>query len=477
MRIELFNKQSFIEVVDATAMGNKGDNAGDLAVVDGARVSFGRRASEFTPEANEKLAKNLWDASDLSPYAKLVLQMRVRVPVHVALWWFLFPHAEYNEISGRYSKTLADDDRLFIPQDFSNDLTFQLQMEWMAGTEMYKRLYDWKKFDQGEKQVAKEMARASLLYSFSTEFIFTINLRKLIHFMMHFAHHPYFSGEINNAFLNIIKSYCPVFGTKLEQDWPYLVGEKGSWPEAKDISFATQEIGVLGDRHSAIKLQHVVGSDSALAELVRNSRGYRGNDYDVLKLLIQGSRKDDLPEELAHIRMDFWLKCPVYVLRQLYRHKRATWAGLKTYPNEFFIPQTWRAQKKDTRYSFDPFNDGENAMLSQMFEDYVKTQHNHYQLLLHNGVPDEQAERFLPYCFYVSILRMGDGIDLFNFFNMRCDTHAQEESRRYAMEALKHFAHYFPITFLVWYEEYWTGAGNKHNPLVDAMYKKVRQST
>jgi len=114
-RIDLFNGQGYIELVDYAAMGNKGDNLGDWAVVDGARVSFGRRASEFPFEKNRELAEYLWDASDASPFYQFVMQFRVRMPVHIALYWLLFPYAAYNEISGRYTKVVADMDRGLSP--------------------------------------------------------------------------------------------------------------------------------------------------------------------------------------------------------------------------------------------------------------------------------------------------------------------------------------------------------------------------
>lgn len=473
MRIDLFNGQSYIEIVDVLAMGNTGKHAGDLATVDGARVSFGRKASEFSFEKNQELAQYLWSAHDASPFTQCMFQMRVRMPIHIALWWFLFPHAEYNEISGRYTKSIANVENCFVPPDAHPDIATLLQQDYIQSQEMYSSLYDGKKFEAGERQVAKELARASLLYTFSTEFIFTISLRKLAHFLMQFANHPLFT-EVNQAFLQIMQEYAPIFAEAFIPFWQSIASKKSHWPTAQEASFTPTESTVLEDNIGALKITKVTGSDGEIADTLRTTQQLRGDDYSVITHALRGCDRDDLPIELAEIGMHMAIRCPVYIFRQMYRHKRAAWYGLRTLPDRFYIPKIWRAQTKGSRYVFDEFTPEENTDITQRFTSYIHERALRSIDLIQKGVPAVHTERFLPYCFYVSVLRASDGIELFNYLNMRCDWHAQEENRRYAMRVAQSFAFHFPLLFLAWYENYWMGKDNPKNIEIENLYKQIK---
>ncbi|MCH8741732.1 FAD-dependent thymidylate synthase [Patescibacteria group bacterium] len=468
-RIDLFNGQSFIELVDFAAMGNKGEHLGDWAVVDGARVSFGRESSEFSFEKNRELAGYLWDASDASPFDQFIMQFRVRIPIHIALEWFLFPHASYNEISGRYTKAISETERCFVPPDFSVDLAELLRSDFEQGQQMYKRFYSPRKFEAGEKQVAKELARAVLLFTFSTEFIFTISLRKLAHFMMFFGANSVFQ-PINEVFLNFIQNHAPIFSEIFEPQWSAVTKEKSLKKEASEIPFADDETGILDDEFSALKLMKARGSDEELAHTLRFSRGCSGGNAEVIKSVLRGCKKDDLPPELSEIGLSLAIRCPVYIFRQMYRHKRAMWYGLQIIPDHFYIPQQWRAQTKGSRYVFEPFGEKENTELTEVFSEYIEERRDRCAELLLDGVSIEQTERFTPYCFYIQVLRNSDGIELFNFLNLRCDWHAQLEHQRYALRVAEIFAERFPLTFISWYEEYWSGQNEK----VDELYQRTK---
>jgi thymidylate synthase (FAD) len=84
----------YVELIDF--MGNAD------AVVDAARVSFGRRASTETPEKNARLLRYLREHHHDSPFEMVAYKFRVRAPVVV--WWHWVRHrvASYNFISGRY---------------------------------------------------------------------------------------------------------------------------------------------------------------------------------------------------------------------------------------------------------------------------------------------------------------------------------------------------------------------------------------
>lgn len=84
----------YVELVD-----HMGD---DDAPVDAARVSFDKRASQYTAEQNDKLTTYLLEHKHGTPFEMVVFKFRVRAPVVV--WWQFVRHriASYNFVSGRY---------------------------------------------------------------------------------------------------------------------------------------------------------------------------------------------------------------------------------------------------------------------------------------------------------------------------------------------------------------------------------------
>ena len=85
----------YVELIDF--MGDDVD-----ATVDAARVSFDRKASEFSREANLKLMDYLDEHGHTSPLEMTEFKFRIKAPVIV--WWQFVRHrvASYNFKSGRY---------------------------------------------------------------------------------------------------------------------------------------------------------------------------------------------------------------------------------------------------------------------------------------------------------------------------------------------------------------------------------------
>lgn len=95
-----FNVSSFTPSCDVVLIDYMGN---DDAVVNAARVSFFKQASEFTPEANAKLIGYLARHGHWSPFAHVSLKFRVRAPIFVARQ--LAKHQvglAWNEVSRRY---------------------------------------------------------------------------------------------------------------------------------------------------------------------------------------------------------------------------------------------------------------------------------------------------------------------------------------------------------------------------------------
>jgi len=173
--------------------------------------------------------------------------------------------------------------------------------------------------------------------------------------------------------------------------------------------------------------------------------------------------------------MLFVIRCPIHVYRQIYRHQRASHFGFQFIYDKFYIPRKWRIQT-DQRYVFEEFNDGENNYYTTLYTQWVENRLDRFRQLTSQGIDYFKAKLFLNYGFYVQTFRKSDGIELFNFLNLRCDYHSQWETRQFALKIAEIFAQHFPLTFRVWYEEYWNKRGDERNKVVDDIYKKTCQA-
>lgn len=451
------DKKSYIELRDAATAGNRGPHREDWAIVDGARISFNREASEFPFEKNARLAKYLWSAGDMSPFEHSVPQFRMAVPSETALYLFLFRLYSGSEVSYRYTRRILES--FMPPFGFPKELVGELESLFAARVRTYEALYDSEKYRGGTPQVAKELARGVMPFSFISDVMITGLARKWVHAMAflkgHAAVEPVFEAVL--AFLYEL-------GSITAADFERYVANA---PQSSLLMSAPRPVQfqptdeVLDDGIGAVKLLSSTLSDTELADIIRDSQGTRGSDYAVIKELLKGKTRDNLPDELSEIGMRHVLRVPVYVFRQLVRHRRASWYGIEFNDNLFYTPEEWRMVRKgeghDARYDTFPADPNYNRELREVHREHIEEHREKYVKLVKGGLELRHARAFLPYCFYMTTRRSGDGIDLFNMLNLRCDWHAQWETRMCALRMLRDFAERFPVTARVWYEEYWGG--------------------
>src|SRR3990172_1800476 len=86
--------------------------ASDLAVVNGARVSFARLKSEMD-EADEGLIRFLMRERHSSPFEHAVFRFHILAPIFVAREWMRHRWSSFNEFSMRYAKAT---DEFYVPE-------------------------------------------------------------------------------------------------------------------------------------------------------------------------------------------------------------------------------------------------------------------------------------------------------------------------------------------------------------------------
>jgi thymidylate synthase (FAD) len=183
-------QENAVPVLDRGFVALDGVLASDLAVVNGARVSFNAASQEMT-ERDEGLIRFLMREAHGSPFEHGYFRFLVKAPLFVVREHHRHRAGHsYNEWSGRYSKLEAE---FYVPEFVRTQVgkpgayTFEpvddetketarreIQENAVRAFETYERLL--------EQGVAKEVARAVLPLSTYTKYYWSCNPRSLMHF-------------------------------------------------------------------------------------------------------------------------------------------------------------------------------------------------------------------------------------------------------------------------------------------------------
>jgi thymidylate synthase (FAD) len=184
--------ENTIRVLDHGFVRLDGAMAGDLSVVNGARVSFARHKTEMD-ESDEGLIRFLMRDRHGTTFEHNAFRFHVRAPLFVAREWFRHRVGSFNEFSMRYAKA-TDDFYVPEPEDVRSQVgkpgsySFEpvepalaeqtreeLQSVYEAAYGTYTRLV--------EQGVARELARLVMPMGAYTEFYWTVNARSLMNFV------------------------------------------------------------------------------------------------------------------------------------------------------------------------------------------------------------------------------------------------------------------------------------------------------
>jgi thymidylate synthase (FAD) len=166
--------------------------ASDLAVVNGARVSFARHKTQMD-ESDEGLIRFLMRERHASPFEHSVFRFHVRCPIFVAREWFRHRWSSFNEFSLRYAKA-TDDFYVPEPEDVRTQVgkpgaySFESVDDELAerARDELREVYEhaFATYERlVEAGVARELARSALPVGAYTEFYWTVNARSLMNFV------------------------------------------------------------------------------------------------------------------------------------------------------------------------------------------------------------------------------------------------------------------------------------------------------
>lgn len=195
-----------------------------------------------------------------------------------------------------------------------------------------------------------------------------------------------------------------------------------------------------------------------LAQMVNST------DYDTVMEAYQALEEAEPHKSpFGHCFASFHVKAPVFVARQLVKHKFLRWNEIsRRYVDsepEFYKPEVWRGKSKDKKqgsegqlnlYDFIMYENGGIIgpwYLGEEMEDHADRSREQYKLLLEVGVAPEQARMVLPQSMMTEWWWSGS-LDAFaDMCNLRCKGDTQYESRLVADQIDTMMLDLYPISW------------------------------
>ena len=166
------------------------------------------------------------------------------------------------------------------------------------------------------------------------------------------------------------------------------------------------------------------------------------------KKLIKYLAKHKHMSPFGHCFASFHIKAPVFVARQLVKHKFLRWNEIsRRYVDnepEFFHPTEWRGRSDDKKQ-------GSEGVIESLRPTYSKTlikiAMDNYKHLLSEGVCPEQARMVLPQSMITEWYWSGS-LDAFaDMCNLRCKSDTQYETQVVAGHIDTEMAKLFPVSW------------------------------
>lgn len=220
--------------------------------------------------------------------------------------------------------------------------------------------------------------------------------------------------------------------------------------EAEFLAQSAKAADPLGDGISSLELIRVSGSDLEVVNAARVSYGKWSDNFDERDAkLIDYLVKHKHMSPFEHNQLSFRVKAPLYVVRQWMRHRICSYNEISyryvKAPVEFYIPKAWRYQDAQSKQS--SYGNFQDAELTRVYQENVRTAYENYEKLLAAGVCREQARGLLPVCTYTEFIFTCNLRALMHFLELRDHKIAQWEIQRYAQEMAKCAEPHFPASF------------------------------
>jgi thymidylate synthase (FAD) len=156
----------------------------------------------------------------------------------------------------------------------------------------------------------------------------------------------------------------------------------------------------------------------------------------------------------GHAFASFHVKAPIFVARQLVKHKFLRWNEIsRRYVDdepEFYVPDTWRGRSEDKKQGSDGvsvWNHGQGTGYREQEYEVMQEVALLYDKMIEMGVAPEQARMVLPQSTMTEWWWSGS-LDAFaDMCKLRLKDDTQYESRLVAQMIDKEMSHMFPVSW------------------------------
>ena len=210
-----------------------------------------------------------------------------------------------------------------------------------------------------------------------------------------------------------------------------------------------------------VKLLDHMGDDlsvvnAARVSFKRHHDEFTGADAKLIRYLAENKHW----EPFAHPQVSFRIKAPIFVARQLQKHRVGfAWNEIsRRYVDdepEFYEPISWRLRSEDIKQgslddavSLDPILERETdtgctSLPNELYVSALET----YRALLELDVCPEQARMVLPQAMYTEWVWTGSLLGWSRVYNLRADKHAQLETQQIAQMIGSHMLNLYPFSW------------------------------
>jgi thymidylate synthase (FAD) len=205
--------------------------------------------------------------------------------------------------------------------------------------------------------------------------------------------------------------------------------------------------------HGQVVLLDVFGSDARIAESARVSYGKgtkkTSNDKALIRYLLR--HKHTSPFEMCEVL--FYLKVPIFVARQLVRHRTANINEVSgrysELPEELYVPDEPQLGPQSVINNQGRAETVASLQTKRAQQEIVRTTGEAFQsydrLLTINNVSKEISRIVLPLSTYTEMYWKCDLHNFFHFCKLRMDSHAQYEIRVMAQAMFDAVSPFFPL--------------------------------
>ncbi len=199
-----------------------------------------------------------------------------------------------------------------------------------------------------------------------------------------------------------------------------------------------------------VRLVDFMGGDAAVVQAARVSFGKSASDDERDRKLVHFLLANHHETPFEHSVFKFHVKCPIFVARQWFRHRMASYNEISgrytAMSEEFHLPENLRTQKS-RNYQYELVESATNQTLREKMAGFYQTSYALYQELLKAGVAKEHARIVLPLSLFTQFYWTINARSLQNFLYLRMEEHAQLEIRQYADAIGEIYSEKMPWTF------------------------------